>query len=39
VDYERERRDVSAKAVRAIRLALENAGIVLLSGDGVRLIR
>ncbi len=39
VDYERDRRDVSTKAERAIRLALENAGVVLLNGDGVKLLK
>ena len=38
VDFERERRNVSARAVRSIRLALENAGVMFLGGDGVRLI-
>jgi DNA-binding transcriptional regulator YiaG len=38
VDFERERRTVSAKAKRAIRLALENAGIEMINESGVRLI-
>jgi DNA-binding transcriptional regulator YiaG len=39
VDFERERREVSKKAKRAIRLALENAGVELLNDAGVRLLR
>lgn len=39
IDYERARRDVSARAIRSIRLALENAGIIFLDGDGVKLDR
>jgi transcriptional regulator with XRE-family HTH domain len=38
IDYERSRRVVSRKAERAIRLALENAGVVFLNGDGVKMI-
>lgn len=38
VDYERERRKVSTRAVRSIRLALENAGIMFLDKDGLRLV-
>ena len=41
VDFEKSRRAVSADAVRAIRRALENAGIVFIAenggGPGVRL--
>jgi transcriptional regulator with XRE-family HTH domain len=36
-DFERDRRNVSADAVRSIRLALENAGIVLNDNGGVKL--
>jgi transcriptional regulator with XRE-family HTH domain len=36
-DFERGRRNVSADAVRSIRLALENAGIVLNDNGGVKL--
>ena len=36
-DFERDRRNVSSDAVRSIRLALENAGIVLNENGGVKL--
>jgi transcriptional regulator with XRE-family HTH domain len=39
IDYERERRPMSSRAVRAIRLALENAGVMFLDGKGVQLVR
>jgi DNA-binding transcriptional regulator YiaG len=34
VDFERERRQVSAEAVAAIRTALESAGVVFLPENG-----
>jgi DNA-binding LacI/PurR family transcriptional regulator len=41
VDFERERRQVSEDAVRAIKAAFERAGIVFIEenggGEGVRL--
>jgi transcriptional regulator with XRE-family HTH domain len=43
VDFERERREVSSDALRAIRTALENAGVEFIDenggGSGVRLRR
>jgi DNA-binding LacI/PurR family transcriptional regulator len=36
VDFERNRRDVSRSTIRAIRRALENAGIEFDSNGGVR---
>lgn len=41
VDFERERRDVAARSVEALRQALEDAGVVFIEenggGVGVRL--
>jgi transcriptional regulator with XRE-family HTH domain len=34
VDFERERRTVSAEAVEAIRRALESAGVIFVEGNG-----
>ena len=43
VDFERARRNVSAEAIQAIRLALETAGIEFIDenggGPGVRLLK
>ena len=39
VDFELERRNVSAEKIQDIRLALENAGIMFIDSDGVTLRR
>lgn len=39
VDFEKERRAVSKEKIQDIRLALENAGILFIDGDGVTLRR
>jgi len=39
VDFEKERRSVSAEATAAMRTALEAAGIEFINGTGVKIVR